>query len=52
MVSNESNSSLEDNIKVSGNYTMNLFVKLGEAFRKTRDEKPHNFLPSEKFYFV
>jgi brefeldin A-resistance guanine nucleotide exchange factor 1 len=35
MVSNASNSSVEDIIKGSGNYTMNLFIKLGEAFRKT-----------------
>ncbi|KAJ6862919.1 ARF guanine-nucleotide exchange factor GNL2 [Populus alba x Populus x berolinensis] len=35
MVSNASYSSVEDIIKGSGNYTMNLFIKLGEAFRKT-----------------
>ncbi|CAK7334922.1 unnamed protein product [Dovyalis caffra] len=34
MASNASNSSFEDSLKGSGNYTMNLFVKLGEAFRK------------------
>ncbi|KAJ6673686.1 ARF GUANINE-NUCLEOTIDE EXCHANGE FACTOR GNL2 [Salix viminalis] len=35
MVSNASSSSVEDSIKGSSNYTMNLFIKLGEAFRKT-----------------
>ncbi|KAB5552635.1 hypothetical protein DKX38_009946 [Salix brachista] len=39
-------------IKGSGNYTMILFVKFGEAFKKTRDEKPHNFPSSEKFYLA
>ncbi|KAJ6355583.1 hypothetical protein OIU77_006049 [Salix suchowensis] len=35
MVSNACSSSVEDSIKGSSNYTMNLFIKLGEAFRKT-----------------
>lgn len=36
MANNTSSSSIEDNSKAFGsNFTMNLFVKLGEALRKT-----------------
>ncbi|KAL6984825.1 Nucleolar GTP-binding protein 2 [Sarracenia purpurea var. burkii] len=66
MVSNTSSSSIEDNMKAlsSSNFTVNLFIKLGEALRKTslaRREEIRNhailslqksFVLAEELYFT
>ncbi|GAB2229050.1 hypothetical protein Droror1_Dr00023185 [Drosera rotundifolia] len=55
-MSNASSSSTEENTMRSGNFTMNLFVKLGEALRKTslarREEVRNHAVSSLKKSFI